>query len=113
MKTSLLIAFFACALSSEVCRADSLNAQTEKEIRRELCRLEMATKQIAPSEQKKFKKGCAAELNLAGWLGEFFYDPNFYPEGFNNALLDPPAHRLTAIKVKQGESPISDIGLCC
>jgi hypothetical protein len=82
MKTSLLIAFFACALSSEVCRADSLNAQTEKEIRRELCRLEIAAKQIAQAKQRMFMKSCSSDLIAAAWLGEFHYDPNFYPEGY-------------------------------
>lgn len=31
-------------------------------------------------------------------------------KALGSGLLDPPAHRLTAIKVKLGESPISDIG---
>jgi len=82
MKTSLLIAFFACALSGEVCRADSLNAQTEQEIRRELCRLEIAANQIAQAKRRMFMKSCASNLRVAAWLREFHYDPNFYPEGF-------------------------------
>ena len=85
MKATVLIAF-TCVMFGEMCRADSLNAQTEQEIRRELCRLEIETKQVAQSEQKAFKKACAKELQIAGWLGEFYYDPNFYPEGFGQGV---------------------------
>jgi hypothetical protein len=101
MKISLLLALFTCLIFVELSHADSLTAPREHEIRRELCRLEMATKQIAPSEQKKFKKGCVAELNLAGWLGEFFYDPNFYPEGFGQRIARPAS---TSIDSNQSQA---------
>ena len=89
MKTSLLIAMFTCLTFGEICRADSLNALTEQEIRRELCRLEIATKQVARSNQKAFMKACASELKTAEWLGEFYFDPNFYPEGFGQWVARP------------------------
>ena len=85
MKATVLIAF-TCVMFGEMCRADSLNAQTEQEIRRELCRLEIATKQVAYSKQKSFVKACEKELRIAGWLGEFYYDQNFYPEGFGQGV---------------------------
>ena len=85
MKATVLIAF-TCVMFGEMCRADSLNALTEQQIRRELCRLEIETKQVAQSEQKAFKKACAKELQIAGWLGEFYYDPGFYPEGFGQGV---------------------------
>ncbi len=86
MRATFLIAF-TCVLFGEMCWADSLNAQTEQEIRRELCRLEIETKQVAQSEQKAFKKACASELKIAARLGEFYYDPNFYPEGFGQWVV--------------------------
>ena len=86
MRATFLIAF-TCVLFGEVCRADSVNAQTEQEIRRELCRLEIETKQIAQSEQKALKKACASELKIATRLGEFYYDPNFYPAGFGQWVV--------------------------
>ena len=86
MKATVLIAF-TCVMFGSMCRADSLNAQTEQEIRRELCRLEIATKQVAQSQQRTFMKTCASELKIAAWLGEFYYDPNFYPEGFGQWVV--------------------------
>ena len=88
MRATFLIAF-TCVMFGEMCRADSLNAQTEQEIRRELCRLEIATKQVAYSKQKSFVKACEKELRIAGWLGEFYYDPSFYPEGFGKCVARP------------------------
>ena len=88
MKAAVLFAF-TCVMFGEMCRADSLNAQTEQEIRRELCRLEIATKQVAYSKQKAFVKTCEQELRIAGWLGEFYYDPSFYPEGFGQLVARP------------------------
>ena len=86
MRATLLIAF-TCVMFSAMCRADSLDAQTEQEIRRELCRFEFATKQVAQSEQKTFMKTCASELKIAARLGEFDHDPNFYPEGFGQWVV--------------------------
>ena len=88
MKATVLIAF-TCVMFGEMCRADSLNALTEQQIRRELCRLEVATKQVAYSHQKSFVKTCEKELRIAGWFGEFYYDPNFYPEGFGQGVALP------------------------
>ena len=86
MKTTLLITL-TCAMLGEMCRADAIEAQTEQTIRRELCRLEIATKHIAQSKQNAFMKTCASELKIAARLGEFYYDPNFYPEGFGQWVV--------------------------
>jgi hypothetical protein len=86
MKATVVIAF-TCVMLGSMCRADSLDAQTEQEIRRELCRIEFATKQVAQSQQRRFMKTCASELKIAAQLGEFYYDPNFYPEGFGQWVV--------------------------
>jgi len=98
MKTSLLIASLTCLPFGEICRADSLNAQSEQEIRHELCRLEIATKQIAQSNQKAFMKACASELKIAEWLGEFYFDLNFYPEGFAQWVARPSNASIGSIE---------------
>lgn len=94
MKMSTLIALLSCLLCIEVSRADNLNEQCEQEVKRELCRLETATKFLSRSNQKAILRSCEiGKVNFAGWLGEFLYEPSYPPKGFLHQVL-PPANAL-------------------
>ena len=97
MKMSTLITLLSCLICIEVSRADNLNDQSEREINRELCRLEVATKFIFRSNQKTIIRACEIEkVNFAGWLGEFSYEPAILRTRFGTGVLPP----LNALKSK-------------
>ena len=88
MKMSTLITLLSFLPCIEVSRADNLNDQSEREINRELCRLEVATKFIY---QKTIIRACEIEkVNFAGWLGEFSYEPSYPPDAFWHRGLATP-----------------------
>ncbi len=89
MKMAILFGLFTCLMLVESSRAENSDVQSAQHIRREICRLEAANTQVAPSLQKTFFKRCTAELKIAGWLGEFYYDARFYPEGFVANKIQP------------------------
>jgi len=91
MKMSTLITLLSFLPCIEVSRADNLNEQSEREINRELCRLEVATKFIFRSNQKTIIRACEIEkVNFAGWLGEFSYEPSYPPDAFWHRGLATP-----------------------
>lgn len=96
MKMAFLFALFTCLLFVELSRAESPDMQSPQHVRREICRLEAASNHIAEPLQKTFFKRCNAELKIAGWLGEFYYDARFYPDGFAGAQ---------GIKARSAEGP--------
>jgi len=86
MKIAILFGLFTCLMLVEASRAENLDVQSAQQIRREICRLEAVNNHVAASLEKAFFKRCTTELKIAGWLGEFYYDARFYPEGFASAL---------------------------